>query len=235
MYCKSRYSQSGVITCEPLTGITFPLTRTHRSLSPTSIKNPTRGQLVQSPGISSRNRIISAALHSSAFCRTLEVSRHSAPRGWVSWILSPGEEENPIPTAVSWSTGLSDLTRASTSTAPSQASPRVPTVAREGFLLRAEDPHSQGRPARWRHRALATLLSQNWPQAIILRCSSSEDTALPKFGEKLSPAVGDAKKTSHCKMQLDELICEAPSQAPSAGIRSITTEVGVTLIELSSR
>ena len=209
MYCKSRYSQSGVIIRELLTGITFPLTRTHKEPEPyfISIKNPTRGQLIQSPGVSSRNRILSAALHSSAFCHTLEILRHSAPRGWVSWTRSPGEEENPIPTGVPWSTGPPDLNGASTGTAPSQASPHVPTVARQGFLLRTEDPHSQGRPARWRHRALATSLSQNWPQAIILRCPSSEDTALPEFGEKLRSAVGDAKKTFHCKMQLDELRC----------------------------
>ena len=128
MYGKSRYLQSGVITRELLTGITFPLTRTHREPEPyfISAKNPTRGQLVQSPGLSSRNRILSAALRSSAFCRTLEVSRHPAPRDWVSRTLSPREEENPIPTAVPWSTGLSDLTRASTRTAPSQASPMSP-------------------------------------------------------------------------------------------------------------
>ena len=73
MYCKSRYSQSGVIICELLTGITFPLTRTHKEPEPyfISIKNPTRGQLIQSPGVSSRNRILSAALHSSAFYLSL--------------------------------------------------------------------------------------------------------------------------------------------------------------------
>ena len=91
-------------------------------------KKPNRRapQLLQSPAVSSRNRILNAALHSSAFCHTLEVPRHSAPGSWVSWTLSPGKRKTLSQQR------LSDL---------SHATP-CPHRGQAGL-------HSRGRPAGW--------------------------------------------------------------------------------------
>ena len=165
MYGKSRYLQSGVITRELLTGITFPLTRTHREPEPyfISVKNPTRGQLVQSPGLSSRNRILSAALRSSA---QLCILPHSGSFK-ASGSQRLGEPDSvtrgrgkPHPNSSSLVHGPLRSHQGQHQDSPLSGITHVPTVARQGFLLRTEDPHSQGRPARWRHRAFATSLSQ---------------------------------------------------------------------------
>lgn len=131
-------------------------------------KKPNRRvpQFLQSPAVNSRNRILNAALHSSAFCHTLEVLRHSAPGSWGSWTLSPGRRKTLSQQR------LSDL---------SHVTP-CPHRGQAGL-------HSRGRPAGWGDRALTDPLSQNWPQATILRCPSSEDTVVPKSGENISPVV----------------------------------------------